>query len=261
MLRWPSAGRESDAPLACPPAGLFPPGVRHDEELTMLQLNLLREALETFPRDYMNDFDDFWKWKAMCESADGRILDDDHLAEAYRKLRGILGRWQYFRSGGGYVHDPGRTLGHSLRAMADAYSRIRECTLLQFGEVPSQPLRSIWHELGRVKEYDGGRNDWGDYSVISICKPLMLLWGQTLAFDARVRGHLPWGYDVSKYKYRWTFEEWKRVMESVQRDVTNNAELVDFIKEESSRKYGSDATPPYGRFLDVYYWISRPRWM
>jgi len=227
----------------------------------MLQLSQMKEALQTFPRDYMSDFDSFWKWKAERESADGRILDDDHLGEAYWKLRGILGRWQYFRSGGGYVHDPGRTLGHSLRAMADAYSRIREHTLLEFGDVPNQPLRSIWHELGRVKEYDGSPNDWGDYSVISICKPLMLLWGQTPAFDSKVRGHLPWGYDVSKYKYRWTFEDWKTVMTLLHGDLTDNEELVDFMKIESLRRYGTEAAIPYGRFLDIYYWASRPEYV
>ena len=219
----------------------------------MIDLKQLIEKLESFPSNYMNDFDEFWKWKLETESENGHILDDDHQEETYEKLRRILRGWQYLRGGGGYKVDPWATLKYSLRKISDAYNQIRKYTLLEFSEVPNELLESIWHELGRVKESDGNKNPVGYYNVISICRPLMLLWGQTLAFDLRVRENIPQGYNVSKYKTQWKFEKWRRVMERFQGGLKQNSEVVDLLKKVSLRKYGTDSIVPYGRFLDIYY--------
>lgn len=79
-------------------------------------------------------------------------------------------------------------------------------------------MRLIWHELGRVKEKDGKRNEFGYYFIVATCKPLIFLWGQTLAFDSRVRKYFPKRYDVPKGN-RWSFEDWKEVMEKIEDDL------------------------------------------
>lgn len=140
----------------------------------------------------------------------------------------------------------------SLEKISDAYDRIRSYDLLGFSEVPSGPLELIWHELGRVKERGGRKSASGRYYVISVCKPLMLLWGQTLAFDSRVRASVPRGYGVPQ-RQRWRFAEWSRVMRAFQGGLRRSPELVSFLKGMSLEKYGSDASVPYGRFLDMYY--------
>lgn len=204
----------------------------------------------SFPSHYMKHFDDFWKWKLKVETDNKHILDINHRKESYRKLSYILPRWQTYRSGGN-IH-PLTTLKTSLEKISDAYNQIRECSLLEFNDVPRPPLELIWHELGRTKEYNGNRNDTGSYRIIAICKPLMLLWGQTLAFDSHVREHTPWY--VPKTRSRWRFVEWKKVMEKFQESLQQDSEIVDFFKIKSLEKYGNDSFAPYGRFLDIYYY-------
>ena len=68
-----------------------------------------------------------------------------------------------------------RRLKDSLKRIADDYDQIRSYSLLEFKLTPERPLRKIWHELGRIKEPDGKRNPFGEYFVVAITKPLMLL--------------------------------------------------------------------------------------
>lgn len=209
-----------------------------------------KNKLTSFPSHYMKHFDSFWKWKLKVETDHKHILDINHLEEAYGKLCYILPRWQTYRSGGN-LH-PLITLKASLEKISDEYNQIRKYSLLEFNDIPRQLLELIWNELGRVKEYNGNRNDAGCYYIIAICKPLMLLWGQTLAFDSNVRKHTPWY--VSKTRTRWTFGEWKKVMEKFQESLQEDSEIVDFFKIKSLEKYGNDSFVPYGRFLDIYYY-------
>ena len=211
------------------------------------------EKFKSFPLDYMNNFDEFWKWKLKTDCESEHILNDNHREETYGKLHRILRSWQYFRSGRGYKVDPWITLKDSLRKISDVYNQIRKYTLLEFSEIPNELLESIWHEFGCVKEFDGNKKPGGDYNVISICKPLMLLWGQTLAFDSRVRKNIPWRCSLSEYKTRWKFKNWKIIMERFQQGLKQNSEIVNLFKKVSSRKYGTDSIVPYGRFLDIYY--------
>lgn len=114
----------------------------------------------------------------------------------------------------------------------------------------------IWHELGRVKEPNGNtRRDWG-YSIISICKPLILLWGQTLAFDSRVRANIPNQYNILM-GHRSPLTTWKEVMIRFQEDLKQNPKIVDCFKEESLKRFGNNSIVPYGRFLDIYYFEGR----
>lgn len=214
----------------------------------MIDLERFEYKLLSFPSKYMADFDNFWKWKLKVEIEDAHILDDNHRRETYSKLRDILAQWKAYRNSRNFY--PWRTLEFSLETISNAYDQIRMYDLLEFSVIPDQLLKLIWHELGRVKEYNGNRNDTGRYYIISVCKPLMLLWGQTLAFDSHVRENTP--YYVPQ-KTRWTFREWKMVMERFQESLQRNSEIVDSFKEKSRRKYGTESIVPYGRFLDIYY--------
>ncbi len=204
----------------------------------------------------MRDFDNFWKWRLRNESRNEHILDDNHLRETaskdYYKLPGILRRWKAYRKSKN--SEPYVTLQDSLRNISKAYDRIRSYSLLEFDRTPHDTLELIWNELGRVKEYGGNINSYGRYYVISVCKPLMLLWGQTLAFDSRVRAHIPRLRNVRGLRdRRWSFTAWKQAMESFQETLNQEPEVVDSFKEVSLQKYGTDSIVPYGRFFDIYY--------
>ena len=202
--------------------------------------------------NYPYTFDEFWKWKLTMETENEHILDDNHREETYRKLSRTLPRWQTYRGVPGLRWR--ETLKDSLERMPDAYDQIRSFNLLEFSEVPDEQLELIWHELGRVKDKDGNRNPVGYYYIIAICKPLIFLWGQTLAFDSLVQKYIPRTYNIPK-RNRWNFNDWKEVMEKIQRDLRQSGEVIDSFREVSREKYGIDSIVPYGQFLDLYYWV------
>lgn len=219
----------------------------------MIDLKLFRSRLQTFVRlDYAGDFEGFWRWKLRTEAKNDSILDDSHRRETYHRLCLILPGWLTYRPYDSAVCL--RILRDSLRNMCDAYNQVRSYTLLEFDKIPDEPLRLIWHELGRAKEDDGKKNPAGYSYIVSICKPLMFLWGQTLAFDSLVRENAPSRYNIPKSN-QWSFENWARVMEKIQQDLKQSSEVVDFFKEISTEKYGTDSIVPYGQFLDLYYWV------
>lgn len=103
-----------------------------------------------------------------------------------------------------------------------------------------------------MKEADGSPSKGGEYFVIAVCKPLMLIWGQTLAFDSRVRSAFPLRYGTLRH-HRWTFERRMMVMRRVQTDLLDNPVLVSRFEELEKEKYGIAQPTPFGRFLDIYY--------
>lgn len=218
--------------------------------MSVIDLDCFKRSFLSFPANYMLDFDCFWRWKLKIETEDGHVLDENHQGETYHKLSDILASWQAYRSSRNYA--PWVTLKHSLEAISDAYNKIRTYSLLECDKISSQSLELIWHELGRVKEYDGNKNDMGSYYIISVCKPLMLLWGQTLAFDSRVRAHVPYRYNFVE-KTRWTFREWMVMIKRFQEVLRQDSMVVSFFKKEALKRYGSESIVPYGRFLDIYY--------
>jgi len=219
----------------------------------MIDLELFRSRLQTFELlDYAGDFEGFWRWKLRTEAKDEHILDDSHRRETYHRLCLILPRWLTYRPYDSTVCL--RILKDSLGNISEAYNQVRSYTLLEFAKIPDEPLELIWHELGRAKEDGGNKNPAGYYYIISICKPLMFLWGQTLAFDLLVRENVPSKYNVPKSN-QWNFKNWKRVMKTIQRNMKQSSETVDFFKQTSKEKYGTDSIVPYGQFLDLYYWV------
>jgi len=195
------------------------------------------------------DFINFWKWKLEIENGCKHILDDNFREETFRRLSSILPGWKTYRpfSSSQCL----KILKNSLETISDAYNIIKDYSLLEFNEIPDEPLRLIWHELGRTKEEHGSKNDGGLYYIIAVCKPLMLLWGQTLAYDSLVRENIPYRVPAD---IRWSFEDWKRVTVNFQRDLKQNSEIINLFKEKSRETYRTDSIVPYGEFLDYYYW-------
>lgn len=230
--------------------------IEKGDRMGTIDLEQFRIRLKSFVRidsvNYPSTFDEFWKWKLETETGNEHILDGKHRRETYRRLCKTLPRWQTYRGVPGIRWR--EILEHSLTRMSDAYNQIRSYSLLEFSEVPDDPLKLIWHELGRVKEEGGNRNDYGYYYIVAICKPLIFLWGQTLAFDSRVRANIPPRYHISKSN-SWSFEMWKRAMKRFQEDLRQEPEVVNSFKDVSRKRYGSDLIVPYGQFLDLYYWV------
>lgn len=216
----------------------------------VLDLNEFRKKLQTFNKHYLKDFDRFWVWKLKEETRNEHILDDSHREETCRRLWVTLRGWQAYRPYNS--NECLRILEDSLRKMSDAYNQIRVFTLLEFDEVPSKPLELIWHELGRVKEEGGETDTHGYYYIVSLSKHLMFLWGQTLAFDSRVRARIPWSYNAPKGN-RWCFDDWKRIMKSFQEDLRQDREALNAFRSETLNRFGANPIVPYGRYLDVYY--------
>lgn len=224
-----------------------------DVDALMIDIEELKSRIKSFPSNYIENFNYIWKWKIDVESENtAHVLDDSHRKETYRRLSVILPRWQTYRNGENL--NPLQTLKDSIDNISEAYNRLRTYTLLDFNEIPSEILETIWHELGRAKEYGGRRSVTGYYYIISVCKPLLLIWGQTLAFDSYVRKHIPRNYSVPKYSSRWGLEQWMKVMRGFCECLKKDQKSLDFMRKESERWYGKNATVPYGRFLDIYYW-------
>jgi hypothetical protein len=219
----------------------------------MISPDELKTKLSSFPQSYMANFDYVWKWKIKVETkSTAHILDEDHRKEAYARLSRMLPRWQTYRMGDS--SEPLEILRESLDRISEVYDQLRNCTLLDFESIPHKTLETVWHELGRAKEKEGKKNKNGYYYIIAVTKPLMLIWGQTLAFDSHVRKHLPKDYDIPKYSCKWNLDEWINTMKQLCRDLNNDKRIVESMRKESKARYEEDVIVPYGRFLDIYYW-------
>lgn len=218
----------------------------------MFDLTQFQKRIDAFPNEYKKNYDEFWEWKIEVESRNGySILDSKHKAETYHKLCIVLPKWQTYRP---RDNTPClRTLKTSLNSIAEVYDQLRKYNLLDFEQIPKQILAPIWQELGRAKEEKGQTNDNGSYAVIAVCKPLLFLWGQTLAFDSKVRKNLQHKYLIDKYSWTWNLDEWMRVMTRISKDLKQDPEAIKFIEDTSADWYGKDAIVPYGRLLDIYY--------
>jgi hypothetical protein len=220
----------------------------------MFSIDDYRRNLAQFPSDYWEDFNVFWKWKINLESkSSAHILDEDYRKEAYNRLCPLLSAWTTYRNGRNpFWHE---TLKDSLDKLSGTYNKLRNYSILDFESIPVEILEKTWHELGRVKEKGGNSNKNGYYYIISITKPLLLIWGQTPALDSHVRTNIPLRYYIPRYDCRWKMDEWIKVMEELGKDLNENKSLLRFIDQETEKMFGNGATIPYGRFLDIFYWV------
>jgi hypothetical protein len=145
-------------------------------------------------------------------------------------------------------------LEKALMGIQGSYDKIRRFSLLDFDLVPDKALRQIWDELGKVKPPKNGSN--GEYSVMAVTKPLMFLWGQTPAFDSQVREKMSGELKLSVLDNdRWTFDDWHEAMEFLQEVLKKDKSFVKHLREASEKEYGINSSVPYGRFLDIYYYL------
>ena len=86
----------------------------------MVNIKDYKSKFETFPTNYMLDFDSFWKWK-LVENSETYILDEDHIEQTYVKLKEILPKWQTYR--GGLNLDPYKSLKESLHTGKTPWKR------------------------------------------------------------------------------------------------------------------------------------------
>lgn len=213
-----------------------------------IDLDQFKDRYETFPIGYMNDFDSFWKYKIRVENESSHILDQTHIESTFDQLCRILRRWQAYR--GGYLGwDP--ILKRSLENISQDYDALRKYSLLNYGDIPVHILQNVWSQLGRVK--DGGKiNGYNEYHIIAVCKPLMLLWGQTMAFDTNVRNNMAGRFNSSKSN-RWSFAEWDSVMKGLSNALKKSPDVTYHFSNLAIEKYGQSTICPFGRFLDIFY--------
>lgn len=211
----------------------------------------INQRFAVFNKLYMAQFDSFWKRKLAIESKNGQhILDDQHFLDTMEQLWSILLSWNAYRGGGNSVLELKPELKLSLKSIKSSYDQIRGLSLLDFDSIAKEPLELIWNELGRVKKADKRKSNSSYYYIIAICKPLMLLWGQTLAFDSKVRKKTPKFVPLDN---KWNFAMWEQVMTKFQKELRNNSSLIDCLTSVASSKYSKTTFVPYGRFLDIYF--------
>ena len=212
----------------------------------------LRNRMLSFPSKYIDNFDHVWKWKMSIEDEYNSILDEEHRSETFKRLVNILRKWQAYRNGKN--SSTYKTLKESLLNIEKSYNEINSYSILEFNDIPVKALQRVWHELGRVKELEGKTNDRGIYYAIAACKPLLLIWGQTLAFDTRVRENVPRYYGIRKLNIRLSYKQWYNAMIGLSDDLKRQPKCIATIEKLSQDRYGADSPVPYGRYLDIYYW-------
>jgi hypothetical protein len=212
-----------------------------------MDLKSFKTKLESYGMKY-SEYNGFWRWKIGIEAnGKGHILDNNHRGDTSRKLLDILPGWQTYR---GVKCDYETWLPVSLNNIANAYDQIRNYSLLDFDKIPDESLKLIWHELGRVKTESGNRRGEGDYFVISVCKPLMFMWGQTPAFDSKNRDNM-YLFPLGNL---WYFRWWKEALEDFQKELLRHTDVINYCREKATEIYNSEYVIPYGRFLDIYYY-------
>jgi hypothetical protein len=211
------------------------------------------ENMLLFPQNYHNDFDSFWHWKNENEVLGKSILENDIRKQTYVKLAKVLSSWKTYRNSKN--NTPYATLQESLNNIVTSYEKIKNFDLTQFKDIPQNDLETLWHEFGRTKENEGRLNQRGRYNIIAVCKPMMLLWGQTMAFDSNVRYSIS-GMNIRIDQYRWTFDKWYDAMSTFSEFLIENEDIRLHIEVLSKQKYG-EYQVPYGRFLDICYFVGQ----
>jgi len=205
----------------------------------------------SFNKKYENDFDNFWLWKIQVEKETGHILDDSHFDLTFEKISSILSGWQYPR-GINPQSKVWNNLKIALKNISNDYDDLRLYSLLDLEALDIQLLFRIWNQLSMVKQEDGYPTD--NPLIVSIGKPLMLIWGQTIALDSRVRENFH--RENSNFNFnsrRWEFKRWLSSLYLNYKFLQENNQVREMIERKSLEKYHVHQPVPYGRFLDIYY--------
>jgi hypothetical protein len=208
---------------------------------------------------YVNQYNDFWTWKIGVEHQyRSHILDSRHVEETCTRLLKILPRWQTYR---GVKCNLEKELPDALTTITVAYDLIRRYSLLEFHQIPDEPLRLIWDTLGNIKENNrpNATNETNtEHFVIAVSKPLMFMWGQTLAFDSINRINIRRDKSLLVAKdylgaNRWSYLNWKYMMLDFQGELLKHPEIIAYCEQHSLQVFSSGFIP-YGRYLDLYYY-------
>ena len=221
----------------------------------MIDIQEFEKRYTTFEKldnaNYPYTFKRFWSYKLKIENKDSHILDRENRTKTAIQLGHILKLWKWHEP---YEFDPCfKKMEKSLETISDSYDRIRNFNLTEFNMIPENDLRRIWNEFSKIKNENNKSNFIGEI-VETITKPLMLLWGQTPAFDSVVRTKMILSNCPGFSNPRWEFRLWLRVMNELQKILNDNSELVDTFRKKSQEKYGIATIVPYGQFFDLYYW-------
>ncbi|MGB9023454.1 MAG: hypothetical protein WCC94_08475 [Candidatus Bathyarchaeia archaeon] len=203
-------------------------------------------------KTYPDCFNEFWRWKVQSENGSSHILDEKHREEAFRRLGLTLRKWQWHRPQA-YSNMAAR-LRNSLRDISTSYAELRFYSFLEMRKIPSSMLERIWCALGSVKSKEQ-MNSANPNLIMPITKPLMFLWGQTLAFDSVVRAKMPKLENARKSQDHWTFKEWVGALLEFRDRLMKQPEIIHVFEELSRKEYGKGPVP-YGQFLDLYYWCA-----
>ena len=221
----------------------------------MIDIKEFERRYRTFEKldnsNYPYTFKRFWLYKLKVENNESHILDIENRTKTATQLGHILKLWKW--------HEPFefdscyKKMEKSLETISDSYARIRNFNLTEFNKVPENDLRRIWNEFSTIK-YENNKSNFIGEIVETITRPLMLLWGQTPAFDSVVRTKMILSNCPGFNNQRWEFRLWLRVMNELQQILFKNSELVDVFRKKSQEKYGITTIVPYGHFFDLYYW-------
>ena len=226
-----------------------------------MDITSFKNKIELIPNgrsiSYIKQYNEFWVWKISVEQrSDSHILDARHVNDTCKKLVEILPRWQTYR---GIKCDYEKELPLAIATISHAYNKIRQYSLLDFHQIPHESLRLIWDSLGLIKEKYGIQRPNLDYFIIAVCKPLMFIWGQTLAFDSinRINIRKDRSLEIAETPpkdSRWSYSQWETIMRDFQLELLKAPEIIDYCQSRSRQIFGTDFIVPYRRYLDLYYY-------
>lgn len=215
-----------------------------------LDTDRLKARINSFPSAYNRVFDDFWRYKSAVEGQGGALLDGSHFARTAERLMEALRSFQAYRPVP-YVEWSRRFTPALMRARG-ALTEIQSYSLLELDRVDKDCLKTIWAELGRVKDVSHSLLGWT--YVVGIGKPLMFLWGQSPRFDSKNRVEMGSELSMALLSNYCGFEEWYSLFCLIGSRLAVSPECIGIMKRVSAKRYGGFARVPYGRFVDMYYW-------
>lgn len=72
-----------------------------------------------------------------------------------------------------------------------------------------------------------------------------MIWGQTPAFDTKVKKNFSREYGVRKTDYRMPFKQWYNATTMISDDLNRRPECVETMEEMSHERYGDDKRVSY----------------
>ena len=204
-------------------------------------------------------FNVFCRYKERVETTGASILDQDNLNETTVHIDGMLRDPAWVMNETGI---PSYLLVRStLEGIANSYNKIRHIKLGD-GKIASirSDLSLTYRSLRGIANTNQSNNDGdtlGRYFIVGKTKVLMFIWGQTPAFDSRLKAHLkartykpaPSSLPhLSPEQRRYTPDQFCDILEELDR-------WVQAWPDSNGGKPLQSLYPPWptGRIIDVTY--------